>query len=57
MNTGSLRLPVAAAFATITAAICLGPIFLSGAWFFPTAFGVLVAVRLLHWGRALDWRG
>jgi molybdate transport system permease protein len=21
------------------------------------AFGVLVAVRLLHWGRALDWRG
>ena len=21
------------------------------------AFGVLIAVRLLHWGRALDWRG
>ena len=42
MNTGSLRLPVAAAFATITAAICLGPIFLTGSWFFPTAFGVLV---------------
>jgi transglutaminase-like putative cysteine protease len=42
MNNGSLRLPLAAAFATITASICLGPIFLTGVWFFPTAFAVLV---------------
>jgi hypothetical protein len=40
--SGSLRMPVAAAFATITAAICLGPAFLIGSWFLPTAFGVLV---------------
>ena len=35
MNHGSLRLPLAAAFATITAAICLGPIFLTGALVLP----------------------
>ncbi|HVC72783.1 MAG TPA: transglutaminaseTgpA domain-containing protein, partial [Mycobacteriales bacterium] len=40
--SGSLRMPVAAAFATITASICLGPAFLIGSWFLPTAFGVLV---------------
>ncbi len=40
--SGSLRMPVAAAFATITASICLGPVFLIGSWFLPTAFGVLV---------------
>ena len=40
--SGSLRMPVAAAFATITASICLGPTFLIGSWFLPTAFGVLV---------------
>ena len=39
--SGSLRMPVAAAFATITASICLGPAFLIGSWFLPTAFGVL----------------
>jgi transglutaminase-like putative cysteine protease len=40
--SGSLRMPVAAAFATITASICLGPAFLIGSWFLPTAFGVLL---------------
>jgi transglutaminase-like putative cysteine protease len=42
MTNGSLRMPLAAAFATITAAICLGPIFLTGGWFLPSAFAVLV---------------
>ena len=42
MQLGSLRMPLAAAFATITAALCLGPIFLTGVWFFPTVFGILV---------------
>ncbi len=42
MTPGSLRMPLAAAFATVTAAICLGPSFLTGSWFLPTAFGVLV---------------
>ncbi len=42
MTGSSLRMPLAAAFATITAAICLGPAFLTGSWFLPTAFGVLV---------------
>jgi transglutaminase-like putative cysteine protease len=42
MTNGSLRMPLAAAFATITAAICLGPIYLTGVWFFPTVFAVLV---------------
>ncbi|HMD12880.1 MAG TPA: hypothetical protein VKG90_11175, partial [Marmoricola sp.] len=40
--SGSLRMPVAAAFATIAASLCLGPAFLIGSWFLPTAFGVLV---------------
>ncbi len=42
MNAGSLRMPLAAAFATLTAAVCLGPTYLTGRWFLPTAFGVLV---------------
>ncbi len=42
MTRGSLRMPIAAAFATIATAICLGPSFLTGSWFLPTAFGVLV---------------
>lgn len=42
MRAGSLRMPIAAAFATITTAICLGPTFLTGVWFLPTAFAVLV---------------
>ena len=41
MLAGSVRMPLAAAFATITAAICLGPVFLTGAWFFPTVFAVV----------------
>jgi transglutaminase-like putative cysteine protease/uncharacterized membrane protein YhaH (DUF805 family) len=41
MLAGSVRMPLAAAFATGTAAICLGPVFLTGAWFFPTVFAVL----------------
>jgi transglutaminase-like putative cysteine protease len=32
---------VFAAAATITSAICLGPTFLTGAWFFPTVFAVV----------------
>lgn len=39
--TGSVRMPVAAAVATITSAICLGKTFLTGVWFFPTVFAVL----------------
>ena len=42
MRAGSLRMPVTAALATLTAAICLGPAFLTGVWFLPTAFGILV---------------
>jgi transglutaminase-like putative cysteine protease len=42
MTGGSVRMPAAAAFATITASICLGPAFLIGSWFLPTAFGVLL---------------
>lgn len=42
MTSGSLRMPAAAAFASITAAICLGPAFLTGSWFLPTAVGVLL---------------
>ena len=42
MIAGSVRMPVAAAFATITAAVCLGPVFLSGGWFFPTVFAVVL---------------
>jgi transglutaminase-like putative cysteine protease len=42
MIAGSIRMPVAAAFATITAAICLGPAFLTGSWFFPTVVGVVL---------------
>jgi transglutaminase-like putative cysteine protease len=42
MRTGSLRMPVFAALATLTAAICLGPAFLTGVWFLPTAFAILV---------------
>jgi transglutaminase-like putative cysteine protease len=38
---GSLRLPVTAALATVTSAICLGPVFLTGAWFFPSVFAVV----------------
>ena len=40
--SGSLRMPVAAAFATIAASLCLAPVFLIGSWFLPTAFAVLV---------------
>ena len=39
----SLRMPLAAAFATITATICLGPVFLDGSWFLPTVGVVLVS--------------
>ena len=42
MRTGSLRMPVFAGLATLTAAICLGPAFLTGVWFLPTAFAILV---------------
>jgi len=42
---GSLRMPAFAALATITAAICLGHTFLTGAWFFPSVFAV-VAVAI-----------
>jgi transglutaminase-like putative cysteine protease len=41
---GSARLPVSAALATILASICLGSSFLTGAWFFPATFAVLVTV-------------
>ncbi len=40
---GTLRMPVAAAVATALSAICLGDVFLTGGWFLPVAFAVLVA--------------
>jgi len=40
--SGSLRLPVCAALATSTALICLGRTFLTGTWFFPSLFAVLL---------------
>lgn len=39
---GSVRLPVAAAVATLAATVCLAPVFLRGTWFFPSVFAVLV---------------
>lgn len=43
MSNGSLRMPVTAALATLAAAVSLGPTFLTGAWFLPTAVGVVAA--------------
>ena len=40
--SGSVRLPVCAALATATSLVCLGPTFLTGTWFFPSLFGVLL---------------
>jgi TgpA N-terminal domain/Transglutaminase-like superfamily len=40
----STRLPVSAAVATILSCICLGGTFLTGAWFFPAVFAVLVTI-------------
>lgn len=42
MRAGSLRLPTAAALATILSAICLGDLFDSGGWFLPAAFAVVL---------------
>ncbi len=42
MTTGSLRLPVFAALATAASTICLGTLFLTGRWFFPTLFAIVV---------------
>ncbi|MGZ4582285.1 MAG: transglutaminase family protein, partial [Nocardioidaceae bacterium] len=41
---GSWRLPAAGAVATSLSAICLGATFLTGAWFVPAVFGVVLAV-------------
>jgi transglutaminase-like putative cysteine protease len=40
-SIGSVRLPVMAAVATLTSAICLGPTFLTAEWFFPSLFAVV----------------
>lgn len=40
-STGSLRLPVFAALATVTSTICLGSTFLTGTWFFPSLFAIV----------------
>jgi TgpA N-terminal domain/Transglutaminase-like superfamily len=40
----STRLPVSAAVATILSCICLGGTFLTGTWFFPAVFAVLVTI-------------
>ena len=40
----STRLPVSAAVATILASLCLGGMFLTGAWFFPATFAVLFTI-------------
>ncbi len=39
---GSLRMPVWAGVATVTSVICLGGTFLTGVWFFPSVFAVVV---------------
>lgn len=40
----SVRLPVAAALATVLASICLGETFVTGTWFLPTALSAVVVV-------------
>jgi transglutaminase-like putative cysteine protease len=40
----STRLPVSAAVATILASLCLGGTFLTGSWFFPATFAVLLTI-------------
>lgn len=39
--SGSLRMPIFAALATVTSSISLGHTYLSGAWFFPSLIGVV----------------
>ncbi|MGH8894244.1 MAG: transglutaminaseTgpA domain-containing protein, partial [Actinomycetes bacterium] len=39
--SGSLRMPVCAALATVMSTICLGQTFLTGTWFFPSVFAVV----------------
>ena len=40
----STRLPISAAVATILSSICLGGVFLTGAWFFPAMFATLLTI-------------
>lgn len=50
----SLRLPLTAALATILSSICLGSTFLTGAWFFPAVFAVLVTIGGAELARRLS---
>jgi transglutaminase-like putative cysteine protease len=47
----SIRLPFAAAAATLLAAICLGEIFLSARWFVPAAFAVILVIATCELAR------
>lgn len=50
----TLRMPAAAALATALSAICLGDVFLTGRWFLPVVFAVLVAGAGNELGRRLS---
>lgn len=47
-------MPVFAALATASATICLGQVFLTGAWFFPTLTAILVVAVGCELGRAVS---
>lgn len=51
---GSARLPVSAGVATVLASICLGGAFLTGTWFFPATFAVIVSVSACEVARRLS---
>lgn len=51
--SGSLRLPVAAALATVLSAICLGDVFVTGSWFLPSAFSVVLVAAAGEGARRL----
>ena len=54
ITTGSLRLPVFAALATATSTICLGATFLTGRWFFPALFAIVVVAAGCEAARQLS---
>jgi transglutaminase-like putative cysteine protease len=52
-TVASLRLPVSGALATVLASLCLGGTFLTGAWFLPALFAVVVTVGVGEGARRL----
>lgn len=57
-SISSVRLPLSAALATVLASLCLGTTFLTGAWFVPATFAVLVTVggaQLARYLSAPQW--